>query len=246
MTVAPTSIQPRREHHRSRGVLFAVVAFVLGGLAVALLYQSDVLGGSSSSTSGTEGSGVPATQTRAVAAFHNVELVGGNNVVIHVGAKQSVVVKADDNLLGHVTTTVKSETLVIGNTPGGLTTKSPMSVVVNVPTLSALTLAGGGNIVVSGIDAERLAVTLSGGGNVTASGSARSLDATLSGSGTAGFARLPANDVQAVLSGSGTIHVTATKSLDASVPGSGTIIYAGNPQDVTKSITGSGAIIASQ
>lgn len=70
-----------------------------------------------------------------------------------------------------------------------------MSVVVNVPTLSALTLAGGGNI---------------------------------------------------VLSGSGTIHVTATKSLDASAPGSGTIIYSGNPQDVTKSITGSGAIIASQ
>lgn len=194
MTVAPTSIQPRREHHRSRGVLFAVVAFVLGGLAVALLYQFDVLGGSSP-TSGTEGSGVPAAQTRAVAAFHSVELVGGNNVVIHVGAKQSVVVKADDDLLGHVTTTVKSETLVIGNTLGGLTTKSPMSVVVNVPTLSALTLAGGGNI---------------------------------------------------VLSGSGTIHVTATKSLDASVPGSGTIIYSGNPQDVTKSITGSGAIIASQ
>ena len=246
MTVAPTSIQSRREHHRSRGVLFAVLAFVLGGLAVALLYQFDVLGGSSASTSGTEGSGVPATQTRTVAAFHSVELVGGNNVVIHVGAKRSVVVKADDNLLGRVTTKVESGTLLIGNTPGGLTTRSPMSVVVSVPTLSALTLAGGGNIVVSGISAESLTVTLSGGGNVTASGSARSLGVTLSGSGTAWFARLPANDVHAVLSGSGTIHVTATKSLNALVPGSGTIIYAGNPQDVTKSITGSGAIIASQ
>jgi hypothetical protein len=38
------------------------------------------------------------------------------------------------------------------------------------------------------------------------------------------------------------IFVTAAKSLDASVTGSGTIVYAGNPQDVTKSVTGTGAI----
>ncbi|MGZ4301184.1 MAG: GIN domain-containing protein [Gaiellaceae bacterium] len=48
--------------------------------------------------------------------------------------------------------------------------------------------------------------------------------------------------LHAVVSGSGVMFVTATKSLDASVPGSGTIMYAGNPQDVTKSVTGSGAI----
>ena len=30
--------------------------------------------------------------------------------------------------------------------------------------------------------------------------------------------------------------------LDASVPGDGTIIYAGNPPDITRSITGTGAI----
>ena len=46
------------------------------------------------------------------------------------------------------------------------------------------------------------------------------------------------------MSGSGRIVLTATKSLDASVPGSGAIMYSGNPQDVTKSITGSGAIIS--
>jgi Putative auto-transporter adhesin, head GIN domain len=241
MAVAPTSVQPRPVHHRFRWVLVAVLAFLLGGLVVALLYQLDVLR-SSSSTSATEGSGVPATQTRHLSAFRNVELAGGNNVVIRVGEKQSVVVKADDNLLGRVTTTIESGKLVIGNTPGSLTTKGPMSVVVTVPTLSELTLAGGGNIVASGIKASHLTVTLSGGGNVTGSGTARSLGITLSGSGNAWFTRLPASNVHAVLSGSGTIHVTATKSLDASVPGSGTIVYSGHPLDVTRSVTGSGAI----
>jgi hypothetical protein len=243
MTVAPTSVQPRPNHHLSRWVLVGIVAFLLGGLAVALLYQFDVLGGSSSpSSSSSEGSGVAATQAREVAPFSSVELAGGNNVVIRVGEKQSVVVKADDNLLNRVTTHVKSGALVIGNTPGSLEAKSPMSVEVNVPSLNALALSGGGNIMVSGIKTESLTVTLSGGGNLFGSGSATSLDITVSGVGNARFTQLDAKNVHAVVSGSGAIFVTATKSLDASVPGSGTIIYAGNPQDVTKSVTGSGTI----
>jgi len=245
MTVAPTSIEPRPERHRPRWVVAAILAFLLGGLAVALLYEANVFGGPSSATAGTEGSGVPATQTRDLPAFTSVELAGGNNVVVHVGGKQSVVVKADDNLLNRVTTEVDAGTLVVGNTPGGLTTKSPMSVDVTVPTLDALTLAGGGNILVDGIEATHLTVTLSGSGNVTGSGTAAALDVTLAGSGNVRFTRVSSENVHAVLSGSGNIFVTATKSLDASVPGSGTIAYAGNPQYVTKAVTGSGAITGS-
>ncbi len=243
MTVAPTSVHPGREQHRSHWVLVAILAFLLGGVAAALLYQFDVFGGSSSST--TEGSGIAATQARDVAAFTGVELAGSNNVVIRVGEKQSVVVRADENLLGRVTTEVQSGKLVIANTPGSLTTKSPMSVSVNVPTLSALTLTGSGNIVVKGIETESLKVTLPGSGTLTASGTTPRLDVTVSGSGTAQFTRLVANNVRAVVSGSGSIFITATKSLDASVSGDGAILYEGNPQDVTTSVTGTGAIAGS-
>ena len=97
MTVAPTPVHPGREEHRSRWMLVAILALLLGGLTVALLYQFDVFGGSS--TSSTHGSGVPVTQTRDVASFTSVELAGSNNVVVRVGASQSVVVKADDNLM---------------------------------------------------------------------------------------------------------------------------------------------------
>lgn len=240
MTVAPTSVHPRREQHRSRWVLVAILAFLLGGLAVALLYQSDVFGGSSNSTN--EGSGVPATQVRNVAAFNSIELAGSNKLVIRIGEKQSVVVRADNNLLDRVTTEVRSGKLVIANTPGSFTPKSPMSVEANVPTLNALTLTGSGNIVVNDIEAESLEVSLPGSGTLTGSGTATRLDVTVSGSGTMQFPRLVANDVRAVVSGSGSIVITATESLDASVSGSGAILYAGNPQDVTKSVTGTGAI----
>jgi hypothetical protein len=242
MTVAPTSVHPGREQHRSRWVLVAILAFLLGGLAVALLYQSGVFEGSSNSTTG---SGVPATEVRDVSAFNSVELAGSNNVVIRVGAKQSIVVKADANLLDRVTTEVQSGKLVIGNTPGSFTTKSPMGVKVNVPTLDALTLAGSGNIVVNGIETESLKVTLPGSGTLTGSGTTTRLDVTVSGSGTVQFTRLVANDVRAVVSGSGSIFITAARSLDASISGAGAILYGGNPQDVTKSVTGTGAITGS-
>ena len=106
----------------------------------------------------------------------------------------------------------------------------------------ALTLAGNGNIVVDGIAAESLEVDLPGNGTLTGSGTATRLQVTVSGSGVARFTELVANKVQASVSGSGSIFLTATKSLRASVSGSGAILYTGDPQDVTRSITGSGGI----
>lgn len=240
MTTAPTPVRPGREEHRSRWVLLTIVAFFLGGLTVALLYQSDVFGGSSSSSA--HGSGMPVTQARDVASFTSVELAGNNNVVVHVGHSQSVVVKADDNLINRVTTEVQSGTLIIGNTPGSFSTKSPMRVEITVPTLDALTLAGNGNIVVDGFEAKSLRVDLPGNGTLSGNGTATRLDATVGGSGVVQFTQLVATDVHAAVSGSGSIFITATRSLDASVSGSGAIVYTGNPQDVTRSITGSGAI----
>jgi hypothetical protein len=242
VTVASTPVHPGREHHRSRWILVAILAFLLGGLGVALLYESDVFGGSSSSS--VKGSGVSASESRDVGPFGSIELAGSNNVVIRVGEQQSVVVRADDNLLDRVTTQVQSGKLVIGNTPGSFSTNSPMSVEVSVPRLSALTLAGSGNIVVGGIKAANLTVTLPGSGTMTASGTTARLDVTVSGSGMVQFNRLVASNVQAVVSGSGTVFVTATESLDASVPGAGTIIYAGNPLDITRNISGTGTITA--
>ena len=243
MTVSPTTVHPRRQQHGSGWVLVAILAFLLGGLAVGLLYHYDVISGSSNST--VEGTGVPATQARDVAAFNSVELAGSNNVVIRVGEKYSVVVRADRNLLNRVTTEVQSGKLVIANTRGSFTTKSPMTIEVTVPRLNALTLSGSGNIVVGGIEAENLKVALPGAGTLTASGTATRLDVTVSGSGTVQFTRLVANHVRAVVSGSGSIFTTATNSLDASVSGTGAILYVGNPQDVTKSVTGTGAITGS-
>jgi len=237
MTLAPTSAHPDRGVHGFGWVLL-LAAFVLGGVAVALVYE---FGGSSSST--LNGSGVPAVETRNVPAFHAVELAGANNVAIHVGGTQQVVVRADQNLIGRVTTEVRSGTLVVGNKPGSYATKAPTGVEITVPSLSALTLSGSGNIVVDGIDAQSLTVNLPGSGTLNGSGTVTRLEVTIGGSGSVQFAGVTARDGHAVVSGSGTIFLNVTGSLDASVSGSGSVIYAGSPQTVTKSVTGSGSIV---
>jgi hypothetical protein len=212
---------------------------VLGGLLLARL---DVFDRSSEST-GVQGSGNASTEWRDVAAFSGVELAGSNNVVVRVGGARGVVVHADDNLLEHVTTDVQAGTLVIGETPGSFTTKSPMYVEVTAPTLDSLVLSGSGVVSVTRVDAARLKVSLPGSGVVRASGKATRLDVTLGGSGDAQLQSLPADDVTARVTGSGRILVNATGSLDASVSGSGAVMYVGSPEHVTKNVTGSGAVI---
>lgn len=240
MTVAPTPLHERRAPHGY--ALLLAAAFVLVAVVVAVLIRYDVFQGSSGST-GVQGSGIAATQTRNLAAFSGVELAGANNVTVRVGGQRSVVVHADDNLLGHVTTRVDAGSLVIGNTSGSFAARSPLRVEVNMPSLEALKLSGSGVVSVTGIKAKGLTVILSGGGVLRASGSATRVDVTLGGSGDAQLKGLVARDVHAVVSGSGRILVTATESLDASVPGAGAIVYSGNPAQVTTNITGSGAVV---
>jgi hypothetical protein len=217
-------------------VLAATAAVIVAAIVVALLAR-----GGGSAGSGVQGSGIAATQTRTVAGFSRLDLAGSNEVTVMVGPRQSVVVYADSNLIGHVTTQVVAGTLVVADT-GSFTTRIPMSVEVSVPSLTALNLSGSGQLSVTGIKAPGLTVTVSGSGMLSAAGTVTQLDVTLSGDGLADLGQLTASQVHAVLSGSGLIQVTATTSLDAEVPGTGAIVYGGNPPEVTTSVTGTGTV----
>jgi len=227
----------------SRTLYTALVAGLAALVAIAAtVLVSDVF--RSSPGSEVRGSGVAATEARALPAFDRVELSGSNNVVIRVGAKQRVVVHTDDNLAGRVMTTVERHMLVVGDEPGSYTTKSPTYVEITTPSLRGLTLSGSGTVSAVGVDSPRLRVALPGSGLVRASGRAEALDVELGGSGDAQLGQLAARDARVVVSGSGRADVTATRSLHAAVSGTGAIVYGGHPAGLRTSITGVGAIIA--
>ncbi|HEY7622591.1 MAG TPA: DUF2807 domain-containing protein [Solirubrobacteraceae bacterium] len=211
----------RTEIGRQGRLQLALLA--VGVLLLMTLVIDRIFFDSSSTPAGT-GSGVAKTQVRELPPFSAIDLAGANNVIVHVGGKQSVIVHADSNLLGRVTTRVRAGRLVIGTTPGSLNAKTPMFVAVSLPVLDNLKLAGAGNIAATGTTA-KLGVTLSGAGNVL-------------------LRELVARDARAVLSGDGTITLTATRSLAATLSGRGTILYGGNPARVTRTVTGSGVISA--
>jgi hypothetical protein len=242
MSTGTPAIHPRRGLRRLSSALKAFGAFLLMAILVSLLVDR-IFFASSSSPAG-KGSGVAATQARSLPPFTGVELAGDNNVIVTVGASQSVVVHADSNLLGRVTTRVRSGRLVIGTTPGNLSAKSPMFVAVSVPSLDGLRLQGNGNFSVTGIDSQSLTVALLGSGNIDASGTTTKLGVTMSGQGNMLLRQLVARDAKAVLSGDGSIMLTATRSLSARVSGSGTVLYGGNPPHVTEKVTGTGTISA--
>lgn len=237
MTIAPVPVH-RRPTPWIAVLVFAVVAIAV--VAIVLMVRHDST--QSSSVSGTtQGSGEAAVQPRHVASFTGVELAGTNLVTVQVGGQRSVVVRADDNLLRHVTTHVSAGTLVIGDR-GSFSAKSPMSVEVAVPSLDRLVLSGTGSVAVAGIQTQELKVVLSGDGTVQAAGTATHLVVSLDGSGEIQLADLLARYVRADLMASGLIVVTATRSLDAAVQGSGAIVYHGDPKHVTQNVTGSGSI----
>jgi hypothetical protein len=242
MCTGQLTIHPRGGLRRVRRARLALGGLLLIAIVIALLVDR-IFFHSSSGPAGT-GSGVAATQARSLPPFTGVQLAGDNNVVVQVGATQSVIVHADSNLLRRVTTRVRSGRLVIGTTPGNLSAKTPMFVAVSLPSLDRIRLQGDGNISVTGINTRNLTVALPGSGNIDATGTARKLEVTISGQGTALLHQLVVRDAQAALSGDGSIMLTATRSLTARVSGSGAVLYGGNPPRVTQRITGSGTISA--
>jgi hypothetical protein len=239
MTTAPT---PMRERHAPHiPFVLGVIAGAAAAATLALLIQHDVFQ-SPSSSSTLHGSGVAATQSRELGAFHAVDFAGSNMVTVRLGSKQTVTVRADDNLIDRVTTRVVAGTLVIANR-GSFTTESPMSVAVTVPSLKASTLSGSGIVNLENVKASQLTVSLSGSGVIRASGTANRLDVRLGGSGDAQLGGLVARDAQATVNGSGRIVVNATNRLHAAVAGNGAIVYTGSPTLVTTDVTGSGAVV---
>ena len=233
---------PHRGGHTAHGSQLTLIVAVAAAVIIAAAMVAALLAhGGGSSGSGIQGSGIAVAQMRTVPGFSSLELAGSNDVTVVVGAPQSVMVHADSNLVSHVTTKVVGGTLVIADT-GSFTTRTPMSVEVSMPSLTALNLSGSGQLSVTGIRASQLTATVSGSGMLYAAGTATRLDVTLSGDGLAQLNQLTASEVHAVVTGSGLIQVTATTSLDAAVPGTGAIVYSGNPPQVTSSVTGIGTV----
>ncbi|HUR27143.1 MAG TPA: head GIN domain-containing protein, partial [Planctomycetota bacterium] len=168
--------------------------------------------------SGKRGSGVAAIQTRQVPEFHALRIEGSCDAKVAIGAECSVLVTADDNLIGDVVTEVKDGVLVIGMKDG---TNDSFRVgpyaSITVPSLDGVTIEGSGNVEVQGVSGDKFSAHISGSGDLEASGRATQLEAGIEGSGDMDLGALEAQEARVSIDGSGDVRVRCSASLTASV-----------------------------
>jgi Putative auto-transporter adhesin, head GIN domain len=197
------------------------------------------------SKSAVKGSGVSASETRALTPFTGVDLAGVGKLVLKVGegSSYSVKVTADDNLLALVETVVKGDTLTIQLKDSmSLSNSVGFTYEVTAPSIEKIESSGAASVEGSGFDGGRLAVDVSGVGSVKLAGRVENFRADLSGAGSLNTSALVADDVRVDLSGVGSADVRADKRIRANVSGLGSITWQGSATDVKTDVSGLGSV----
>lgn len=190
---------------------------------------------------GVKGSGNARTETRAHEKFDRVAVRGTGEVNIVIGPEHSVTVTADDNLLPIYTSSVVSGELVLEPSES-MQPKTPIRVKIVMPAMRSASIAGSGDINVTGLAQKEVEFRIAGSGDVVAAGSVETVSASIKGSGSIRLADLAAKDAAVSIAGSGDTVVNASENLSASISGSGDVRYLGKPKNVQKSISGAGDV----
>ena len=212
------------------------------------------------------GSGKALTETRAVSGFQAIATRGSIKLVLRQGTREGVTLSGDDNLLPLIETRVVDHdgvpTLEIGTKRGtSISPRLPLVATVDLITLKAIGIAGGGSVTGEALKApvlklsiagsakvklqqlavDELSTQISGSGDVEFSGRATKLGVSISGRGDVDTRGLDADDVQISVAGSGDAKVSARKTLNVSIAGSGSVVYLGDAT-VKSSIAGHGSV----
>jgi hypothetical protein len=213
------------------------------------------------------GSGKLVTDTRAgLTDFQAVTSRASVKLVIRQAAREAVQVRADDNIVPLVETSIENQgggrTLVVTlkkNT--SISTRSEIVVTVDVVKLKALASSGSGDIVVESLDTPTLSLSLSGSGDahlgrlktddlavqvsgssdVDGNGRAAKLSMSISGSGSARLKDLQVDEASVNIAGSGDAELSVARNLAVAIAGSGDVVYHGDAKVVSR-VAGSGSV----
>ena len=186
-----------------------------------------------------------AEQTRTIAPFSTVSNSGPVSVHIEVGKAQSVTVSGGDELVGDLLTEVVGNELKLHmrhDTTRFNSNHDSLRVTITVPQLTAFTMAGAGETVITHMSGDSLDVRLGGAGSFKADGSVRTLTLNVGGVGSIDTRELHADTATVNVGGVGSVKVWAATRLDASVGGVGSLTYYGDPKTVNTSGGGLGSI----
>jgi len=179
------------------------------------------------------GSGTVRSVTRPLAGFSAITLRGAGQVTVLPGAKEEVILKADDNLLPLLISEVRGGTLTLGFKNGSrVQVNQPVEFEVRVKTLKALQLSGNWSLEAKEIRGERLEIeALSGNGTLTVSGRVDEFQLTVkSGNWIIQGKDLPTRRALVHMGGNVKAVVNVSDLLDVTLHGNALVDYLGSPQ----------------
>lgn len=191
------------------------------------------------------GSGVEAQDNRELAGtFERVHVDASVDVEIRVGEAQSVTVRADDNLLGWIDTSVRGGVLRIGwDSPdgSGWRPKVKPRVDVTVPALAGVELEGAPEVRVRGVRGASFDVAVAGAGRLRADGKVETLKVDVAGAGDVELFDLETSEAEVEVSGAGDVELRATERVRARVSGAGDVCVKGGAA-IEPDVTGAGSV----
>ncbi len=193
------------------------------------------------------------SEERQVESFSGIEVGGAFNVMITQGENQRVVVKTDENLMEHIFTEVKNNTLKLSSK--GLRNPTQLDVYITNPHFTAFEVSGaaelrsentisepvmtinasGASHIELDLNVENLTTEASGASFVKLSGNASSHNVTSSGASEIKAGKLQTTTTYADASGASDISVWATQKIDKQTSGAGSISIAGDAETIDKS-----------
>ncbi|TXK33743.1 DUF2807 domain-containing protein [Pontibacter qinzhouensis] len=195
-----------------------------------------------------KGNGNIKKESRKASGFTGIDVSGGFAVEITQGNNEGVVLEAEDNLLGQISTEVKNGVLHIYNKES-ITSSKGMKAYITIKELKAIDISGGvkvtgnstfktntlnidmsgGSKVTLAMDVKTLNTDMSGAAKVDFSGRADNVKLDLSGASKVTADKLEAKKVKVEASGASKVNVFAKESLEIEASGASHVAYKGSP-----------------
>ena len=169
------------------------------------------------------GTGPVVTKTLTLDEFSKIENTGVADIYITIGNPQSVVLKAQQNIIDVMTMGVVSDELKIGLEQGvSIERADTIRFDITIPEISSIILTGVGNYILSGDYQEELTISITGVGDVKA------FDLEV---GTCNIS----------ITGVGNCEVLVKNELNVTIMGVGNVSWIGHPA-ISSSVTGLGSL----
>ncbi|MDN7180321.1 DUF1700 domain-containing protein [Caballeronia sp. SEWSISQ10-4 2] len=181
----------------------------------------------------------PASVTFPFEANNSIDIDLPASVSYQPGPKAEATVTGDPSLVSHVRI---ADGRLGFDSEIDCAPVTHVSVRLTAPSIAAWGIRGDGDLVLSGIDQQKLQLRIMGSGHVVASGAVQVVALNVAGSGKAELQGLSARSAEIVVHGSGEVQVAAQDTANIVLAGSSVVKLHGHPTQVHSVVSGSGRI----